>query len=161
MAIPVANPPPRYEPGSVPPPPPPPEPPRTRDPRAGRGCVTIVGVAGAIGCVISIALGMSCQSLFRIGEREAVHRITASYRAAAVANNESTADEPQLRALERLADAGEISLVAFGILNNRWNDALANDGVVDANELHGGMQLVCEIVLGGGNVDIQRYPDGR
>jgi len=162
MAIPVANPPPRYEPGAAPPPAS--DPGARRDPpfgSRGRGCLTLVGIAGVIGCIASIGLAVSCHSVVQIGEREAVRRIAASYRAAAVQNNESAADEPDLSELEQLGDRGDISIVAFGILNNRWNDAFANDGAIDASELHFGMQLVHDIVASHGNVDIQRYPDGR
>lgn len=168
MAIPVSNPPPPYEPLAPASPDPrgtfdPLDPPSPRDPRTARarGCFLLVGVAGAIGCVASIGLAVSCHSIVQIGEAEASARIAMGYRAAAVRENEASADDPDLRALDRLGQAGEISLVAFAVLNNRFNDAFVNDGVIEADELHRGMELVHEIVIGHGNIDINRYPSGR
>ena len=165
MAIPVSNPPPRYEPPApaLPDPRGPIDPPSSRDPRSARarGCFLLFGVAGAIACVASIGLAVSCHSIVQIGEAEASTRIAMGYRAAAVRENEATADDPDLRALDRLGQAGEISLVAFAVLNNRFNDAFVNDGVIDADELHRGMELVHEIVIGHGSIDVNRYPDGR
>lgn len=165
MAIPVSNPPPRHEP--TPPSasepredPSPPLEPRGMDPRA-RGCIVLLGVAGAIGCIASVALALSCRGCVQMGEAEGTRRIAVSYRAAAAAAGETSRCDADLRALEQLGTTGELSIVAFGILNNRYNDAIANDGTIDVNELHRGMELVHDVVVGNGSVDVNRYPDGR
>lgn len=165
MAIPVSNPPPRYEPtppsaSELPQGPSPPSQPRGPDLRV-RGCIVLLGVAGAIGCVASIALALSCRGCMQMGEAEGTRRIAVSYRAAAVAADEASRDEADLRTLEQLGNTGELSIMAFGILNNRFNDAIANDGTIDADELHHGMELVHDVVVGNGSVDMNRYPNGR
>jgi len=166
MAIPVSNPPPKYE----PPPPSAPEPPlapmgpggppRGIDPRA-RGCVIALGVAGALVCVASLAIALSCRGCMELGEAQAVRQISAGYRAASIQLDHETEHASDLRELEQLGDAGGVSLIAFGILNNRYNDAITNDGRIDADELHLGMELVHDIVLGNGSVDLNHYPAGR
>jgi hypothetical protein len=166
MAIPPRNPPPRYE--------PPPRqdgagplfeslasaPPRALDPRA-RGCLMVLGIAAAIGCIASAGIVMSCPGCMQIGESQAIRQITGAYRTAAAGAGEADTDEPALHALEGLGDTGSITLLAFGILSNRYQDALANDGRIDVVELHRGMELVHDIVDGQGTIVLDRYPEGR
>ena len=92
MAIPVSNPPPRYEPtGQRPqgeprgspaggPPELPPGP--VFGPPTGqqRGCFIALGVLGALGCVASIAIVVSCASCFREAAAFSVDDITGEYR---------------------------------------------------------------------------------
>lgn len=120
-----------------------------------------LGIAGALGCVASLAIAVSCRGCMQMGEAQATRQITAGYRAAARGTPDEAADEADLRALEQLGDAGSLSIVSFGVLSNRFNDALANDGRIDADELHHGMELVHDIVAGNGSVPMERYPDGR
>ena len=96
-----------------------------------------------------------------MGEAQATRQITAGYRAAATGTHDEAADEADLRALEQLGDRGSLSLVSFGVLSNRYNAAIANDGRIDADELHHGMELVHDIVLSNGSVAMERYPDGQ
>jgi hypothetical protein len=163
MAIPVSNPPPRYE------PPPPSEPPRDRPPpvsdpaRAAllRGCLMLFGVAAALGCIATIGLAVSCRDLIRVGEAESTRHVVMEYRLAAQDAGEDERYAADLDALDHLGASGGISLLAFGVLNNRLADALADDREIDADELHHGMELVHDIVIGNGSIDPNRYPDGR
>lgn len=171
MAIPVRNPPPPYE----PPPrsdrdaPRPPtfggpadgrEPPRAMDPRA-RGCFVVLGIAAALACIASIGIVASCQGCMHMAEAQATRQVAAGYRAATAGSATESTDLEDLRDLEQLGDSGSISIIAFGVLNNRYNEAIANDGRIDADELHLGMELVRDIVNGHGSIDPERYPAGR
>lgn len=172
MAIPVSNPPPRYEPtGQRPqgepsgspaggPPELPPGP--VFGPPTGqqRGCFIALGVLGALGCVASIAIVVSCASCFREAAAFSVDDITGEYRIVAEREGELDRDDPDLRALSQLAHEGRLSWVALGVLSNRFQDARA-DGVTSAEELHHGMELVHDIVVGNGSIDPERYPDAR
>jgi hypothetical protein len=126
-----------------------------------RGCIMALGLAGVLVCIASLGLAVSCRGLLQAGESEGARRIAVSYRAASVAAGQETAYASDLAALESLGTSGQLSLMAFAILNNRYNEAMGNDGVIDADELHHGMELVHDIVLGQGSVDVQRYPDAR
>jgi hypothetical protein len=171
MAIPPANPPPRYEPparsDSFEPSNERPSfdtvtgrPPSGLDPRA-RGCVIALGMAAAIGCIASLGIAVSCRGCMQMGEAQTVRQIAAAYRTAANGTDEQEADEATLHELEQLTDDGSLSILAFGVLNNRYNDALVNDGRIDAGELHHGMELVRDIVSGRGAIVIEHYPSGR
>ncbi len=134
--------------------------PSGRDPRS-RGCLVVLGIAGALLCIVGVALALSCRGCLQIGEAQGVHKIVGVYRLASIELGLEHTHEADLRQLEQLGDRGEISLVAFGILYQRFNDALVNDGRIDADELHLGMELVHDIVLGHGSVDMNHYPAGR
>lgn len=121
----------------------------------------VLGIAGALLCIVGIALALSCRGCLQIGEAQGVHKIAAVYRLASIALELEHTHEADLRQLEELGDRGEISIVAFSVLYNRSNDALMNDGQIDADELHLGMELVHDIVLGHGSVDLSHYPAGR
>jgi hypothetical protein len=178
MAIPVSNPPPRYEPtgqrpqgesgnggpsgGGPPELPPGPEfgaPPRQPSGQQ-RGCFIALGVLGALGCVASLAIVVSCGSCFREASAFTVDDIAGEYRLVAEREGELAADDPDLRALSQLAHEGRVSWIALGVLSNRFQEARA-DGVTSAEELHHGMELVHDIVVGNGSIDPERYPDAR
>jgi hypothetical protein len=175
MAIPVANPPP----SDVPPPPsggggydPPPgggygdpggqgRPPLTSgmSPLV-RGCL----IAGAFGlfltCVGGSVLAYSCMGLMDAGTSQLIRSISEAYRASAVRAGEESTHDADLRQLVAISDEGNLSFITFGILNNRYEDA-RRDGIIDAEELHFGMELIHDIVISNGSVDIERYPNAR
>lgn len=126
-----------------------------------RGCMIALGVAAALGCIGSVGIAIGCRGCMQMGEAQATRQIAAGYRAATSGSPTETGDLADLRALEQLGDAGSISIVAFGVLSNRYNDAIGNDGRIDADELHLGMELVHDIVNGHGSIDVDHYPAGR
>lgn len=168
MAIPVSNPPPRYEP-TPPAAPEPPGLPGRPPPGEGspppspllRGCMLIIGMAAALGCLATMALAFSCRDVLRIAETEGTRQIATAYRMAAMRAGEEPTYDADLDALESLGETGAISIIAFGILNQRFQNAMANDRTIDADELVDGMALVHDIVVGHGDVDPTRYPEAR
>ncbi len=175
MAIPVANPPPLEPPeassggGGDPPSGPAgygdpigqPGPPRPAQMSpVVRGCL----IAGAFGvflaCVGGSAVAYSCVGMVSAGSSQLVRNIEGAYRGSAVRAGEESTYDADLSALVAISDAGHLSFITFGILNNRYEDA-RRDGTIDQEELHHGMELIHDIVVGNGSVDLERYPDAR
>lgn len=125
-----------------------------------RGCL----IAGAFGLVVAClggsALAYSCVGLVSFGTTQAVHNIADGYRASAIRAGEESTYDADLRQLLVINDEGHLAFITFGILSNRFEDA-RRDGIIDADELHHGMELVHDIVIGNGTVDIDQYPDAR
>jgi hypothetical protein len=173
MAIPVANPPPNDPPSSsgggpyAPPPdgggygdPPP------RGPIGGgmspvvRGCL----IAGAFGvflaCIGGSVLVYSCMGVVSLGTTQAVRNVADGYRSAAIRAGEESTYDADLRQLVVLQDEGHLAFLTFGILSNRFEDA-RRDGIIDTDDLHHGMELIHDIVIGNGTVNIEQYPEAR
>jgi hypothetical protein len=125
-----------------------------------RGCL----IAGAFGlflaCVAGSVLAYSCMGLVSMGTSQFVHELADAYRASAARAGEESTYDADLRRLVIIGDAGQISLVSFGILSNRYQDA-RRDGIIDTDELHHGMELIHDVVIGDGEVRIEQYPTGR
>lgn len=169
MAIPVANPPP----DELPPPgaggqdfPLGDAAPESRPLMAGglspvvRGCLVASAFGLFLVCVGGSVLAYSCMGVVTAGSAQVLRNITDGYRGAAVRAGEESTYDADLRRLVALSDEGHLSFITFGILNNRYEDA-RRDGTVDAEELHHGMELIHDIVIGNGSVDVNRYPQAR
>ena len=81
------------------------------------------------------------------------------YRAAATRLQQAGAYAADLDAVDRLASQGSLSLTAFALLQRRHDAAFRGDGTIDVDELRHGMELVHDIAVGQGDVDVNRYPD--
>lgn len=92
-------------------------------------------------------------------ETEQTHRFIVDYRAAAVRLQQAGAYAADLDAVDRLASQGSLSLTAFALLQRRHDAAFRGDGTIDVDELQHGMELVHDIAVGEGDVDVNRYPD--
>ena len=125
-----------------------------------RGCL----IAGAFGlflvCVGGSVLAYSCMGVMEAGTSQLIRNIADAYRTSAVRGGEESTYDSDLRQLVAISDEGDISLITFGILNNRFEDA-RRDGIIDEEELHLGMELIHDIVISNGSVDIERYPNAR
>lgn len=124
------------------------------------GCIIAVVVALVLVCLGGVAVFLSCGSLFSFGQRERINQISMQLHASLTGNPNAPVYEQDLRGLEQLNRDGNVSFMAFGVLENRVKDA-ALDGVIDAGEMDHVMALVRDINAGNGNISLQSYPQGR
>ncbi len=132
------------------------EPPKKRR----TGCIIAVAVALVLVCLGGLATFLSCGSLFSFGQRERINQITLQLRASLTGNPNAAVYEQDLRGLEELNRDGDVSFMAFGVLENRFKDSTL-DGAIDAGEMDHVMALVRDINAGNGSINLQAYPQGR
>ena len=135
---------------------PPPPPPKSK----ARGWIIAAVIALTIGCILTCALGFSCQSCFSMGKRERVRQIVVALRSAAQDHPNQATHEEDLRALEALNQDDGVAFMAFGTLENRFND-VSRDGNLTHEDVDHVMVLIDDIVTHDGNIDLARYPQGR
>lgn len=124
------------------------------------GCIIAVAVALVLVCLGGVALSLSCGSLFNFGQRERINQISMQLRASLTGNPNAAVYEQDLRGLDQLNRDGNVSFMAFGVLENRVKDA-SRDGVISPEEMDHVMALIRDINAGNGNINLQSYPQGR
>lgn len=170
VAIPVENPPPPYAPAARRPPTGAPAEPLEellRVPPAGarvyraqigwRGC--LVAIALTLGLLFAVGgfgtCAMSDEILVTLPAR-----VSGELRTTARAQGRETAFDEDLRRFEAIVAGRRLTLVAAVVLLNRYSDVKADSQITEA-ELDRMMEVVRDVALGNGEINPERYPDGR
>jgi hypothetical protein len=134
---------------------PPPAPPKSR-----RGWLIGGGIALLVSCLICAGIGIGCNACWSMGKKEVARQMTVAIRGAMTGHSRQAEYEPALQRFEALADADDVNILAFSVLQNRFTDVRA-DGQITHDEVDHIMALITDINAGNGTIDVNRYPNAR
>ena len=129
-------------------------------PKSRRGWLIGGGIALLVCCLLCAGIGIGCNACWTMGKKEVARQMTVAIRGAMTGHPRQAEYEQALVRFQELADGDEINILAFSVLQNRYNDVRL-DGQITHDEVDHIMELIADINSGNGTIDVNRYPQAR